>query len=91
MRFSGSLFLSFFGACTELRSSAAEAIGCRKAAAARLNRALNAALAEPEVRQKLADVGIETRPGTPEDLARFVRAEADKWGEVIRKGNIRAD
>jgi tripartite-type tricarboxylate transporter receptor subunit TctC len=56
-----------------------------------LNRALNAALAEPEVRQKLADVGIETRPGSPEDLARFVRAEAEKWGEVIRKGNIRAE
>ncbi len=66
-------------------------VGTPAAAVAQLNRALNAALAEPEVRQKLLDAGIETRSGSPEELARFVRAESDKWAEVIRKGGIRAE
>ncbi|MBL8381436.1 MAG: tripartite tricarboxylate transporter substrate binding protein [Burkholderiales bacterium] len=65
--------------------------GTPPAAVNQLNRALNLALAEPDVRQKLADAGIETRPGSPDDLARFVQAESDKWAQVIRKGNIRAD
>jgi tripartite-type tricarboxylate transporter receptor subunit TctC len=58
---------------------------------ARLNRALNAALALPEVREKMAGAGIELAPGTPEELAQFVRAEYDKWGRVIRTAGIKAE
>ncbi|NCZ96144.1 tripartite tricarboxylate transporter substrate binding protein [bacterium] len=57
----------------------------------KLNRALNLALSESDVRQKLADVGIVTRTGTPRDLEMFVKSEYKKWGEVIRIGSIKAD
>lgn len=57
----------------------------------RLNRALNAALAQPDVVERLIGVGIETRPGTPEDLARFTRSELEKWGKVIRTAGIKPE
>ena len=60
-------------------------------AVTRLNHALNNTLAQPEVKERLLVAGIETRPGTPDDLDRFVRAEFDKWGKVIRTANIRAE
>ena len=53
-------------------------------AVTRLNHALNNTLAQPDVKERLLVAGIETRPGTPDDLDRFVRAEFDKWGKVIR-------
>jgi tripartite-type tricarboxylate transporter receptor subunit TctC len=57
----------------------------------KLNRALNVALSESDVRQRLADVGIVPRIGTPRDLEMFVKSEYKKWGEVIRIGSIKAD
>jgi tripartite-type tricarboxylate transporter receptor subunit TctC len=56
-----------------------------------LNRALNGALALPDVRGRLLDAGIEPRPGTPADLQAFTRAEHEKWGRVIKAGNIKAE
>ena len=60
-------------------------------AVTRLNHALNNALAQPDVKERLLVAGIETRPGTTDDLDRFVRSEFDKWGKVIRTANIRAE
>ncbi|MFO1200719.1 MAG: tripartite tricarboxylate transporter substrate binding protein [Burkholderiaceae bacterium] len=60
-------------------------------AVAKLNRAMNAALVLPDVRERLLANGIETMPGMPEELERFVRAEVDKWGKVIRTAGIRAE
>lgn len=52
----------------------------------KINRALDAALAQPETAAVLLAAGIETLPGTPTDLDRYVRAEHEGWGRVIRTG-----
>ena len=57
----------------------------------RLNGIFNAALAEAETRAAFARNGVEGMGGSPEDLARFQRAELDRWREVIRRANITAD
>ena len=48
-------------------------------------------MAQPETRQRLLQLGIEPQTATGAELARFVAAERDKWGAVIRSANIRAD
>ena len=55
---------------------------------ARLNREINAILAAPEMRQKLADQGAEAIGGTPEAFAEHAKRERDKWSRVIREANI---
>jgi len=52
---------------------------------ARLNRALNAALAAPEVKDKLTADGEIVLPGTPEDYATDIGNEAVKWSTIINK------
>ena len=58
---------------------------------ARLNSELNKAMAEPGVRKKLEDMGTVVVGGTPEQFEAFIRAETDKWAEVIRKADIKPD
>jgi tripartite-type tricarboxylate transporter receptor subunit TctC len=54
--------------------------------------ALNATLAEPEVRRRLLEQGLEPEPSpTPDDFARFVASERERWGAVIRAARITAD
>jgi len=48
-------------------------------------------MALPDTRQKLLQLGVEPQTATGADLARFVVAERDKWGGVIRAANIRVD
>ena len=57
----------------------------------RLNRELNTALMLPAVKQKLSDAGIAPGGGTPEAFARLIKAEASKWGEVIRATGAKVD
>lgn len=56
---------------------------------ARLNRQVNAGLADPGTRAKLADLGGMMLPGSPADFARFVADETDKWARVITQANIK--
>ena len=46
------------------------------------------AMAIPAVRQRLADIGSEPIPSTPEDTDRFVREEYARWEPVVRAANI---
>ena len=62
--------------------------GTPKPIVERLNRDLNAVLALPEMRQKLAEQGAETIGGAPEAFARHISAEREKWSRVIRTANI---
>jgi tripartite-type tricarboxylate transporter receptor subunit TctC len=55
---------------------------------ARLNREINAILASPEMRQKLADQGADAMGGTPEAFAEHAKRERDKWSRVIRDAGI---
>jgi tripartite-type tricarboxylate transporter receptor subunit TctC len=48
-------------------------------------------LAMPEVREKLAGLGLEVVGSTPEQFDAFVRSEIAKWAKVIRDNNIKAD
>src|SRR5437879_3856655 len=55
----------------------------------RLNREINAGLADPAVKARLAEVGTTPIVFTPDEFGAYVRAEIDKWGKVIRAANIR--
>jgi tripartite-type tricarboxylate transporter receptor subunit TctC len=56
-----------------------------------LNAATNATLADDNFKARLADLGVEPMPKTPEQMAKFIAAEDDKWGKVIRAANIKAE
>ena len=60
-------------------------------AVAKLSQALNAALAQPEVREKFATAGLETVSSTPAEFAAFIRNEIVKWGRVAKEANIKLD
>jgi tripartite-type tricarboxylate transporter receptor subunit TctC len=53
-----------------------------------LNRELNAVLATPAVKQKLASLEVDARPGTPEQLGSLLASEIKRWGDVITRANI---
>jgi tripartite-type tricarboxylate transporter receptor subunit TctC len=56
---------------------------------AKLNAAVNAALKDPELSKKLIEAGADPAPGTPEQLAAFLKSELERWGKVIREKNIK--
>ncbi len=55
---------------------------------ARLNKEIEKALADPEVRQKLIALGVEPKAGTPEQTKAQVDADLVKWRAVIKRANI---
>jgi len=57
----------------------------------RLNGELNNILKMPHVRESIVSLGSEIAGGTPEEFGRFIQAEMEKWGKVIREGNIKAE
>jgi tripartite-type tricarboxylate transporter receptor subunit TctC len=56
-----------------------------------LNKEINAALADPKMKTRLADLGGMIVAGSPADFRSLIAEETDKWGEVIRAANIKAD
>lgn len=57
----------------------------------RLNSALNAALDNKSVSERLAQLSVQTRKNTPAEFAAFVSAEISKWGKIVRDGNIKSE
>ena len=57
----------------------------------RLNREVNAALAEPNIRERFAEQGSTAMTGSPADFARLIAEETGKWSKVIRAANIKAE
>ncbi len=55
---------------------------------ARLNKEANAAVASPEVRARLAELGVDARGGTPEEARELLASEIRRWSEVIAKAGI---
>jgi tripartite-type tricarboxylate transporter receptor subunit TctC len=55
---------------------------------AALNRIANEAMADPAVKQKLADQGLTVAGDTPEYFRGFIDAESRKWADVIRKAGV---
>jgi tripartite-type tricarboxylate transporter receptor subunit TctC len=58
---------------------------------ARLNKAVNDALQDPDVRSMVERSGGEVIGGTPQDYARFLDEERARWEPLIRKANITLD
>jgi tripartite-type tricarboxylate transporter receptor subunit TctC len=54
----------------------------------RLNREINAGLADPTVKKRLADVATTPIVFTPEEFGAYVAAEMDKWAKVVRDAHI---
>jgi len=55
------------------------------------NRELVKVLKDPGVRAELAKHDLEPQPGTREELARYIERETEKWGQVVRKANIKPE
>jgi tripartite-type tricarboxylate transporter receptor subunit TctC len=55
-----------------------------------LNRAINAAIADPAIRSRITDLGSVPMPMTASDFAKFIAAETEKWAKVIRFAGIKA-
>lgn len=55
---------------------------------ATLNKALNDVLADPEVKKKALDLGIEARGSTPQEIQDRLKADIVKWGKVIEQAKI---
>jgi tripartite-type tricarboxylate transporter receptor subunit TctC len=57
----------------------------------KLNHEVVRILAEPEMAQRLAGQGAEPRSSTPEELAKFMQVESQRWKKVIKAANIRLE
>ena len=57
----------------------------------KLNAAINAALADPKVKARLADLGGEVFTGTPEDYGRYLKGEIERWAKVIEFSGAKAE
>jgi tripartite-type tricarboxylate transporter receptor subunit TctC len=55
----------------------------------RINSAINAGLADPKLKARLADLGATPLPGSPADFGKLIAEETEKWRQVIRTGNIK--
>jgi tripartite-type tricarboxylate transporter receptor subunit TctC len=57
----------------------------------KLNREINAGIADPKIRARLADLGSTVFPGSPADFGKHIADETEKWGKVIRAANLKPD
>jgi tripartite-type tricarboxylate transporter receptor subunit TctC len=57
----------------------------------KLNREINAALADPKMKARLADLGGTGLPGSAADFGKLIADETEKWGKVIRGAGIKAE
>jgi tripartite-type tricarboxylate transporter receptor subunit TctC len=55
----------------------------------RLNTEINAGLADPGIKARLADLGGAVLPGSPAEFGKLIAEETEKWAKVIRVGNIK--
>jgi tripartite-type tricarboxylate transporter receptor subunit TctC len=65
--------------------------GTSPAIVQKLNVELSKVLAQPEVKQRLLELGHEPAGGSPGELAEFARSERKKWAPLIEKAGLRAD
>jgi tripartite-type tricarboxylate transporter receptor subunit TctC len=58
---------------------------------ATLNKQINAALADPPIKQHLTDIGVVVQGGSAADFGKFIAGETAKWGKVIKDAGIKPD
>jgi tripartite-type tricarboxylate transporter receptor subunit TctC len=57
----------------------------------KLNKEINAALADPRIRSRLEELGGPPLAGSPADFGKLIADETQKWARVIRAANIKPD
>jgi tripartite-type tricarboxylate transporter receptor subunit TctC len=57
----------------------------------KLNKEINAGLADPKIKARLADLGGTVLPGTPADFGKLIADETEKWGKVVKFTGIKAE
>jgi tripartite-type tricarboxylate transporter receptor subunit TctC len=57
----------------------------------KLNKAINASQADPGFKSRLAEFGATIMPNSPSDFAKFIAAEIDKWGKVIKAADMKPE
>jgi tripartite-type tricarboxylate transporter receptor subunit TctC len=57
----------------------------------KLNKEINAALADPKVKERIADLGGMVVPGSPADFGKFIAEQTEKWAKVVKFVGIKAD
>ncbi len=65
--------------------------GTPKEIVARLNADYAKAVADPAVRQKLVDAGVEPVTSSPQEMASYIQSETAKWAQVIKQGDIKVE
>jgi tripartite-type tricarboxylate transporter receptor subunit TctC len=57
----------------------------------KLNTEVNAALADPKMKARLAEWGATALPGSPADFGKLIAEETEKWGKVVKFAGVQAD
>jgi len=57
----------------------------------KLNKEINAALTDPKIKARLADLGGAVLPGSPGDFGKLIADETAKWGKVIKFAGIKPE
>jgi tripartite-type tricarboxylate transporter receptor subunit TctC len=57
----------------------------------KLNKEVNAGLADPKIKARLLDLGGDVLALSPADFGKFIANDTEKWGKVVRAANIKAD
>jgi tripartite-type tricarboxylate transporter receptor subunit TctC len=63
--------------------------GTSPAIVKKLNAALNDAIASPEVKERFAQLNIDSRANTPEEFRVFVKEQMERWGKIVKDANIK--
>jgi len=79
-------YARFFLRCEVFRNQLEQLLGCRITP-----RETDKVLHDPAIVKKLADLGVVTTPGSPEEFARFIAKQTELWSAVIKKAGIRPD
>jgi tripartite-type tricarboxylate transporter receptor subunit TctC len=57
----------------------------------RLNREINAGLADPKIKGRFAELGLSPLAGSPADFGKLIATETEKWGKVVKFANIKPE
>src|SRR5262245_13373548 len=57
----------------------------------RLNREINAALVDPNMKKRLTELGVEVFAGSPAEFGKFIADETEKWAKVVKFAGIKTE